>query len=97
MLELNEELFPLTMARKHYPAPSPPSACTFFRWALKGVGKDKIKLETVKIGGRRFTNRDALARFAASLTSVTAVREERDRQRTESFRRAERECTENRL
>jgi len=71
MLDLNEELFLLTQAAKHYPASDPPHICTFIRWALRGVGKDKVKLETVKIGGRRYTSRAALARFVARLTSGT--------------------------
>jgi hypothetical protein len=97
MLELNEELFPLTRARKYYPTSDPPSTCTLFRWAHKGVGKHKTKLETVKLGGRRFTNRAALRRFVAQLTGENAVEEELERHRTEAFRTAERECDENRL
>jgi hypothetical protein len=38
------------------------------RWALKGLAKGQIKLETVKIGGRRYTSRAALEAFAARLT-----------------------------
>ncbi len=44
-----------------------PSVATLWRWALKGV--QGIRLETVKIGGRRFTSIEALDRFASRLTA----------------------------
>jgi hypothetical protein len=91
MLELNDELFPLSKARNHYPTPNPPHPATLMRWALKGVGKAKIKLETVKIGGRRYTSRAALEAFVARLSGATSTAAATQRRR-ESYRRAERDC-----
>ncbi len=34
---------------------------TVWRWAMRGVGG--VKLETVKIGGKKHTSRQALSRF----------------------------------
>jgi hypothetical protein len=39
------------------------------------VGERRIKLETVKIGGRRYTSRAALVRFVARLTCTREARE----------------------
>jgi hypothetical protein len=94
MIDLNEELFLLAQAAKHYPASDPPHVCTFIRWALKGVGKDKVKLETVKIGGRRYTSRAALARFVARLTSGTDVAVLQPERVAEAHCRTERELDE---
>ena len=58
---------------------------------LRGVGKDRTKLETAKIGGRRYTSHAALARFVARLTGEAEVREQLTRQRTESFLNADKE------
>jgi hypothetical protein len=38
---------------------------TAWRWALKGVGG--VRLESIKIGGVRFTSRQACDRFLAAL------------------------------
>jgi len=38
------------------------------RWALKGVGG--IKLESIKLGGRRYTSVEALQRFAEATTAA---------------------------
>lgn len=37
---------------------------TVWRWAQRGVGG--IKLETVKVGGKKLTSRQALSRFIAA-------------------------------
>jgi hypothetical protein len=44
----------------------PPSRCTLFRWARQGV--HGVKLETVCVGLKRFTSRQAFARFLESTT-----------------------------
>lgn len=41
---------------------------TLHRWRLRGVGG--AKLETFKIGGKRFTSTEAIQRFIAELNSV---------------------------
>ena len=46
--------------------PTHPSVQTQWRWALKGLRG--IRLETAKIGGRRYTTFEAIDRFAARLT-----------------------------
>ena len=41
--------------------PCPPSAVTMWRWHAKGV--NGARLDTVRVGRRRFTTRSAFARF----------------------------------
>ena len=41
-----------------------PSRCTTFRWAFKGVRG--VKLETLVCGNKRFTSKEAIARFVAA-------------------------------
>jgi hypothetical protein len=45
--------------------PGRPSVPTLFRWSLRGVRG--VRLETWLVGGRRFTSRDAIARFIAAI------------------------------
>ena len=45
---------------------------TVIRWTQRGVSGG-IKLETVRVGGRVFTSREALARFIAKLNPTGAV------------------------
>lgn len=44
--------------------PGRPSRCTMFRWAFKGVRG--VKLETLVCGHKRFTSKEAIARFVAA-------------------------------
>jgi hypothetical protein len=50
--------------------PNGVSGATMARWIQKGVWvksrNDYVKLETILIGGRRFTSREAIARFIAA-------------------------------
>ena len=48
-------------------APSRPHAATIVRWMLTGVAGG-LKLESVKVGGRRYTSREALERFIERCT-----------------------------
>ena len=50
-----------------------PSPATLWRWAFKGV--DGVKLETFKIGGRRYTTAEALDRFVARLNGPRSANE----------------------
>ena len=42
-----------------------PSQATMWRWALRGV--DGVKLETFKIGGRRYTTPESVEKFVSRL------------------------------
>jgi hypothetical protein len=56
---LNEQ--PLSLAEAVKEIPGRPSLCTVWRWA----SWRKNPLETFVVGGRRFTTREAIARFIA--------------------------------
>jgi len=45
-----------------------PSLSTLQRWRLKG--SDGVKLETIRIGGNRFTSAEALNRYFAQKTAA---------------------------
>jgi hypothetical protein len=49
-------------------APGRPHHSTALRWALRGV--KGVKLETVVIGGRRYTSDQAFARFVQRLNAA---------------------------
>lgn len=53
--------------------PGRPHLSTFYRWRTRGV--NGIKLETVRIGGRRMISRSALVQF---ITAVTAAVDQHD-------------------
>lgn len=64
MIDLaSEHLIPLTDAPKHLPTRHGRKIhrATVFRWALKGLQGDH--LETIKVGGARYTSVEALMRF----------------------------------
>ncbi len=74
MISPDEQLVPLTDAARHVPDGAPrPHASTCIRWALRGVGTPKVRLETVKVGGRRFTSPGAVRRFIAQLSAPAAA------------------------
>jgi hypothetical protein len=50
--------------------PGRPHISTLHRWRLRGVRG--IRLETVRVGGRRFVSTDALAKFIDETTKATA-------------------------
>ena len=86
-----ETVFPVAEAPNHIPGH--PSQASVWRWVLKGVGG--IKLESILIGGKRFTSAESIQRFcdrrtAAANGEVTPT----SRQREREIRRAEREATE---
>lgn len=73
-------------------SPGRPHLSTLHRWRLRGIRG--IKLETVRLGGKRFTSREALERFATRTTAVAngepaPLRTPRHRKR--SIEQAERE------
>ena len=57
-----EDLIPFELAGNDIPGH--PSRCTLFRWAFKGVRGST--LETLLIGNKRFTSREAVGRFIAA-------------------------------
>ena len=57
-----EDLIPFELAGNSIPGR--PARCTLFRWTFKGVRG--TRLETLLIGNKRFTSREAIARFIAS-------------------------------
>ena len=48
--------------------PAHPSLATIWRWSLKGLRG--VRLETIKVGGRRYTTLEAIDRFSARLTDL---------------------------
>lgn len=79
---LSETIIPISEVSKLLPSSRPGkklNAATVFRWAQSG------RLETVKVGGARYTSREALARFAqptarppAATPAKTQARREQD-------------------
>lgn len=85
-----ETLLSLNEAAKE--SPGRPHLSTLHRWRLRGVRG--VKLETCLVGGRRFTSREALERFAARTTAVAdgePAPPRTPRQRSRSIERAERD------
>jgi hypothetical protein len=64
-----EDLLSLTAAAKE--TPGRPTVRTVWRWASSGVSG--VKLQTLKVGGRTFTSRQALQRFLAELNEQPAI------------------------
>jgi hypothetical protein len=63
----SEELRTLRQAAASLPGTPAPS--TTWRWSRRGVRG--IRLETVVIGGTRYTSLEALSRFAVALTAAS--------------------------
>ena len=68
-----EELVPLTKAGRLINPSRVPHTATVWRWALHGVRGEK--LESVIVGGQRFTSREAISRFLNRLNEPNAVPE----------------------
>jgi hypothetical protein len=93
--DLSDELIPLAKVAKFLP----PSlkhlhASTAARWALRGVGNPKVRIETLKIGGRRYVTKAAVDRFVARLTGGEAVAVAATAERRREYQRAEHEMDE---
>lgn len=68
------------------------SVPTPWRWSKKGV--KNIRLETIQIGGRRYTSQEAFSRFVARTTQAAVnpqpvISAHTNRQRETAIRRAE--------
>lgn len=64
----NEQL--LTLSEAANTLPSRPHSSTIHRWRLRGIRGQR--LETLLIGGRRYTSVEALGRFFARTTIASA-------------------------
>lgn len=85
----NESL--LTVAQAAKAVPYGPNVCTVWRWLDKGCRG--VRLESILLGGRRFTSREALERFFAATTAAGGTpdiaRSPRQRQRAIEAARGE--------
>ena len=50
--------------------PGRPSRCTLYRWAFKGI--NSVKLESLVVGHKRFTSKEAIGRFIAAMNADQA-------------------------
>ena len=64
MINIRDERL-LTLAEATHHIPGRVCMHTVHRWSLSGVAGG-LKLETVKVGGRRFTSLEAIDRFIAA-------------------------------
>lgn len=64
---LTEDVLELGEARKFLPGR--PDRATIYRWAL-GPGSHGVRLETVKVGRKRFTSKQAIQRFVELSTAA---------------------------
>ena len=93
MLLSGEKLLPVPkaveIATGYRPDPSVP-----YRWGKIGVGKEKVKLETAMLGGRRTTSVEAVLRFIKATTLAAdgePVRTQANPQRQSEIDKAEAE------
>lgn len=70
MIEIEKEQLRL-LAKASADVPGNPHISTLIRWSLHGV--KGIKLETVLVGGRRFTSVEAIHRFLTRLNEPGSV------------------------
>ena len=87
----NEPLIPIREIPNHLPGAKPHKA-TVWRWVLTGVRG--VKLETVLVGGRRYTNATAIERFIQATTAIAngePVPARTSKQRERAIAAAERE------
>jgi hypothetical protein len=73
-----ETLLTITQATKHLP--TRPAVVTVWRWINRGCRG--IRLESIAIGGRRYTSVEALNRFCAATTAAAYSEEAKERART---------------
>lgn len=88
-----ERCIPLSQSPKYIPGK--PNASTPYRWATVGV-RGGIRLETLVVGGVRYTSIEAIQRFIERTTAASAgasapLPRPTTRQRQAAIRQAERE------
>jgi hypothetical protein len=81
----NEQLLSMTEAAKLLPGR--PAVETLWRWRTAGCRGHR--LETILFGGRRYTSREAIARFLVSINGEPVPNGQTPRQRRAAIRRAE--------
>ncbi len=84
-----DEMIPLTRVPRHICSPKPPHLSTVMRWVLHGVGNPPVRLETLKIGGRRFTTGSMIEQFIHSTSGIVPESTPRSARRSAEIRRAE--------
>src|SRR5262245_45090642 len=101
MIDISSETL-LTLLEAARSLPGRVHLSTVHRWRLRGVRG--IKLETCRVGGKRYTPREALQRFAEATTAEangetlpTASVSRTPAQRERDIRAAERELSEARI
>ncbi len=80
-IDQNENLIRIAEVPKHLPGR--PDVSTVYRWLNSG------KLESVMIGGRRWTSTEAIARFVNRSTSGAATPSEVSERRKQEIAKAE--------
>jgi Protein of unknown function (DUF1580) len=94
MVDINrEQLLTFTEAAKLLPGR--PNVATLWRWRTAGCRG--VKLETVLVGGKRYTSREALQRFVDATTAAADGAEhspQSNRQRSKSIDAAKSELEE---
>jgi hypothetical protein len=85
-----EHLLSMTDATKLLPGR--PNVATLWRWRTAGCRGHR--LETILFGGRRYTSREAIARFLAQINGEPITSGETPRQRERAVERAERRAAE---
>jgi Protein of unknown function (DUF1580) len=70
MININTEQM-LTLGKATAEVPGHPHVSTLIRWAMRGARG--IKLESIKVGGRRYTSVEAINRFLARLNPPGSV------------------------
>ena len=91
MVGMNGEAL-LTMTDAVKVLPGRPNVATLWRWRTRGVRG--IRLETVLVGGRRYTSHEALERFSEQITAIAngePLPHRTNRQRAAAIGQAERE------
>jgi hypothetical protein len=86
----SDEVLTLSQAAKRLP--NHPHVSTVWRWHLRGIRG--VHLETILIGGQRYTSAEALQLFIEQTTAATAGKlkpERTDRQRRRAQKAAERD------
>lgn len=67
MIDIHDETL-ISLSKASQLLPYKPSPATLWRWFTRGV--NGVRLETAKIGKRRYTSREALQRFVTATTEA---------------------------
>lgn len=75
-IDINTEgLIPFNSPKDFWPVSPAPHVSQVHRWRLTGLLSRKgvrVKFESVMVGGRRYTSKEAVARFIAALNDDSA-------------------------